>query len=341
LQIKVNASEALNIQTPRKSYVTGTDKLRPLQKKVNKPAELTQLLQFISDDEKTIQWNMRQINYLPTDLFRMQVDSSAIVNSGIDISKLGVKYAPEIVWQYSKSFYGHNDVILLDIIANNLASRPICFAVNGRTDQMIGLDRYLVHHGLVEQLLPVVPDSSRMNPKIVDTEFMTTYLMDSLRFSLLQSENGMTDYENEIISRDVLRKNYYFLGQALLEEGDTAKAISVVEKAEEMLPDSLVEYRQYAYSFGKLYHRAGEIDKSKQVMSRCIQNLENEIRWYVSVNPTYPIMNVRHMDDVMEMYAQMVEQIETYHEDLANEKAETLETLTNDYKAWRTVNWPY
>lgn len=341
LKKKVNDSAPLKIQTPRKAYLEGVDQLRPLQRRYDRPAELTELLSFTTSDKTTIQWNMRPINYFPTDIFKLTVDSSAIVNGGTDISGMQVSYVPELLWKYSKDFFGINEVILLDIIANNLESRPICFAINGRTDHMLGLQEYLVHHGLVEQLLPVAPNADKINPKMVATDFMSGYLMDSVQFSLLQSKDGMVDYENEIISRDVIRKNYYFLAQSLLEKGDTANAIAVVERAEQVFPDSLVEYRQYAFSLGKIYHRVGEVEKSKLVVSTCIQNLENELRWFISVNPTYPIMNVRHVDNVLEMYEQMVGQAESIDADLANEKAQTLEALKADYESWRKVNWPF
>lgn len=341
LKQKVYDATPLRIRTPRKAYVKGTDEMRPFNRKIQKSLEVNDLLDFTTSTETTIQWNMRPLNYIPTDLFRIAVDSIAIVNGGTDISNMRVNYVPEIVWRYSKDFYGISEIVLMDIVANNIEDRPICFSINGRNSHMLGMEQYFVQHGLVEQLLPIIPDSTKINPKMVATHFAKDYLLDSLNFSLLQCENGMVDYENEVISRDVIRKNYYFLGQALLEEGDTAHALSVLEKVENMLPDSLVEYRQYAFSLGKLYHRAGDKARSKAVMSTCIENLENEIRWFISVDPTYPIMNVRYMDEVMDMYVQTIDQTKQYHADLAEERYAALDSLKRDYESWRDTNWPY
>lgn len=341
LKKKINNSDPLNIQLPKSAYLQGAEKFRPLQVKTKQPAEVNEVLKYVSSPETTVQWNMRPTNTMPTDLFKISVDTSAIANGRIDLNGLQVKYVSEVIWRFNKDFYGHNDLLLLDIVANNLNERAICFAINGKSNHMIGLDNYMVHRGLVEQLLPLTPDSAKVNPKMVDVNGMLPYLMDSVDFHGLGNKYGFVDYENEIISRDVIRRNYYFLGQALLETGDTAKAIQIIEKAESVFPDSLIEYRQYAFSLGKLYHRAGELEKSKVVMSTCLENLEKELNWFVSVNPRYPIMNVRHVDDVIEMYVQMVNQFSTFHPALGEEKQDKLAQLETEYKSWRKLNWPY
>ena len=340
LKRKINTSNPIELNLEKRFYINGIDRLFPLQKEIDNAASLPDLFEFFKDSTTRINWNGKLKHYMPTTKFSIPIDTLMIKNNGLVAKEFNASYTDKIEWDYTKNFYGLNEIVLLNVITNNIHNRPICFANNGKNDHYLGLENYLIQNGMVEQLAPIQRKDTLLNPKIVNTKMMYPYLMDTLQFNGLNDETKFLNYENRAYVKDILRRNYYFLAQALLEEGKTEQAITVLDKSISLFPNKTIAYKQYAYALGKLYFRAGLPEKGSEICTLAMNNIWGELKWMTSFNPPNPIINARHAEKLKNMYLQMLAQFPGDEKTLKFNE-DRFKKNEADIINWINTNWPY
>jgi len=278
-------------------------------------------------------------HYIPSTSFSIPIDTTRIKKM-FNSEKLNASYTTSITWKYPKNFYGLNELVLMNLLVNNIHERPICFAINGKKRHFINLEPYLIQHGMVNILAPIQRTDPEENPKIVDTDMMFPYVMNQVNFKGFSSNDKFIRSENITYARDILRQNYYFLAQALLEEGNTKKAIIILDKCTSLFPNKTVPYKQFSFAIGKLYVRAGNTKKGTEICTIAMQNIWNELQWMASFNPPYPIINLRHAYRLKDMYAQMMMQFPSGIENAPVSK-KTFQQFNAAFQTWQQRNWPY
>lgn len=331
----------VNFTLSKNNYIEGKPKLIPFQKETDNSINVKELFAFLNNEKSTINWNGKQQHYIPNDVFKIQIDSSKITYKDLfDTTKLKAGYISEFHWKYSKEFYQLNELMLLDIIQNNVLNRPICFTINGKTDHYLGLQNNTIQNGFVEVLYPIVRKNKGENPKIVDTEKMLPLLKNEINFGSLINQNEIIESETIDYSQSIIRRNYYFLAQALAEENKTQEAISVLDNCIALLQNEKVLFKQYAFALGKLYYRLGEKEKGKVVCKLAMQNIWNELNWITSFNPENTIINVQRAEKLKNMYAQMLQQYPDNPNTLEINPEEFTRFLEY-FNCWKIKNWPY
>ena len=332
-------SKPLKIDLNKDLYRSGVEKLFPLQEETKEAAILPILFKFLKKDNTRVNWNGSMRHYIPSTTFSIPIDTTRI-NKMFDTTKLNASYTASITWENPKDFYGLNELVLMNLLMNNIHDRSICFAINGKKRHYIGLESYLVQHGMVNILAPIQRKNPQLNPKIVDTEMMYPYVMNQLKFEGFRDENEFLRYENKSYAQNILRQNYYFLAQALLEEGNTKKAIEILDKCTSLFPNKTIPYKQYSYAIGKLYVRAGNTKKGTEICKTAMQNIWNELQWMTSFDPPYPIINLRHAYRLKSMYIQMLNQFPSGIEN-APVSQKTFQNFEAVFLKWQQQNWPY
>ena len=339
LQVKTNNSDALNLEIPLDFNKSVSSLIIPLKKQTNKYLNIRYLSSFLSSPLSKTTWKEKEFYALPTYNFLLPVNQNYDLNENLEL--LRAKKIDTLRWSLPKDNYTKNDLILLDIIANNFDNRPICFSETGNDEFKFGLSKYLVQKGMLQQLLPIERVLKSDNPKIVETYFSYKSLVENSSFTLLNDVESKVNYETIGISREILRRNFYFLAQGLLEKKDTLKAIKTIDFATTLTPNKTIPFNEFSFALGKLYYRAKESDKGRLVCKESIQNIEDEIKATLSLNPPRPIINVRYLNRILNIYKQMVNQLENLDPKLANLKKRELTVLENSCKKWVKANWPY
>ncbi|MDO6597475.1 DUF2723 domain-containing protein [Oceanihabitans sp. 2_MG-2023] len=340
LKHKIYNSNPIEISLEKDFYVNGVDKLIPLQKETNTAAVLPVLFEFFKNSNTKINWNGKLRHYIPATKFAIPIDTVKIKSKHLSAEALNAQYTNKIAWEYAKDFYGLNEIVLLNIINNNIENRSICFAINGKTSHYLGLQNYFIQNGLVEELAPIQRKNPLANQKIVNTKMMYPFLIEKVQFNRLNDDTKFITYENRTYAQDILRRNYYFLAQALLEEGKKQQAIAVLDKSFSVLPNNTIAYKQYAYALGKLYFRAGLPNKGTKICVLAINNLWEELQWTTSFNPPNPIINVKHAEKLKNMYLQMINQFPGDKEIIISNK-QRFKNFEPNYIQWQKINWPY
>jgi hypothetical protein len=115
--------------------------------------------------------------------------------------------------------------------------------------------------------------------------------------------------ESRRISQTILRKQYYFLAQALLENKDTIKAVKTLNYAFTTLPNKTIPFGEYAFSYGKLLYRINHKQEGDKVFLTAINNIEEKIKWMTSFNAPRAIINQKYVNTLHRNYKQMVKHL--------------------------------
>ncbi|PTX62849.1 uncharacterized protein DUF2723 [Kordia periserrulae] len=332
-------SKPVKIDLDRDFYVSGVEKLIPLQEEAKDAAVLPILFEFLKKENTRINWNGRLRHYIPSTSFSIPIDTLK-VHKLFNPQKLNASYTSSITWTHAKNFYGLNEIVLMNVLLNNINERPICFAINGKKRHQINLEPYLIQHGLVNILAPIQRTNSEANPKIVDTDMMYPYIMNQVNFEGVNDADKFVRNENVTYAREILRQNYYFVAQALLEEGKTQKAITILDECVKLFPNETIPFKQFAFAIGKLYVRAGKTQKGTAICETAMQNIWDELQWMTSFDPPYPIINLRHAYRLKEIYFQMMQQFPKGIQN-APVSAQTFRSFDDAFQTWQKRNWPY
>jgi hypothetical protein len=195
---------------------------------------------------------------------------------------LPIKDAISITLKGQYLFLDH--LILLDILSTNNWNHPVYFT-SVQEPMQLGLDKYLQLDGYAYKLTPF-----KSNPKdisaigIIDTRTLYEQYMNKFSFMSLANPNVYLDWTHvNTISVLSLRTKFARLADALLEEGDSTRAVRVLDKITAMLPHERIPYDHQILPIVELYMKAGEKEKGEQVLRKLNRVATENLTYFQSL----------------------------------------------------------
>jgi len=282
---KIYDSDPLPFTIPADKYTAGTNDFVPYyEKDANNVWDLKKLINFINsgnEDAKVQLQDKRKVAYFPTKNLSLRVDSAKVCNNGTVPRYLADKVVNAITWKVNKSTLYKNDLMLLDLIATNNWERPIYFASPSSVDDFINVSDYCFLEGCVYRFLPVRGDNR--SGGVLTDETYNSY-MTKFAYGNLNDPTVYVDKESYGMGM-YLRNNFARLAQALIGEGKKDKAIKILDKGIELLPDKAVPYDLYMIGYAELYFIAGVPQKAKEIFSIVGGIYDQNLEFYQSVDP--------------------------------------------------------
>jgi len=312
LKRKYYDSDPINISWTTDKYNLGRRDYLPFYDRgLKEPVELKEVVDYMGSDDpkaKVRYSNGDEVNYYPTKHFKVTVDSAAAVQSGTVAPENAGKIVKVMDWSIDQNYLMKNDLIVLNIIANNNWKRPIYFATTVGNENFLNLEPYFQLEGLTYRLVPIRTDKkSDMVPGRVDTKGMYGNIMDKFVYGNMNDPRVYLD-ENNMRMTTNFRINFGRLAEDLLIEGKRDSAVAVLDKCVEITPDKTVPYNYFMTRIGELYYRAAgvmnktdtslenndvEFNKKKQLMAkgnaiitRIADIYENNLNYYISLKGT-------------------------------------------------------
>jgi hypothetical protein len=221
------------------------------------PGELSNMINFVKNDEHKKSYGGIDYYYMPAKTFRLN-------------------QAEKIVeWSIDKNYLLLNQLIILDILATNNWERPVYFAVSIGSDQYLGLDDYLKLEGLAYRLSSTKKDSTDSQLGSVNSEVMYTNLMKIFDWNGLY--NISSDEKLFCLN---YKDNFQRLAGALIKENKPDSAKSVLNKCIEILPNEKLPFDYIMIYLIEEYYKIREFEKGNQITRQLIYNLQNNIDNY-------------------------------------------------------------
>jgi hypothetical protein len=181
-------------------------------------------------------------------------------------------------------------ITILEMLHANNWERPMYYAITVHHDNFVRLDRYFQKTGMAYRITPIVGGSSYLDreegSRPIDTEKMYDNVMHKFRW-------GGVDQPGVYLDETVMRMCKTYRGAifgelafALLEEGETGKAVAVLDKAMQVLPAENVPCDYSAYILAAAYIEAGEIEKGEDLLNDIADHYMRSIRWMYRLSPS-------------------------------------------------------
>lgn len=337
LRRKVNNSDSISLSLPGDSYMKGLRDLIPLKKEnlSSMHMEINQCLETVlSDKDKTI-FKGRDHSYMPTDHFRITLDTSSFRQLYGMLPDKDYKYASEITWKYSKSVYSKSDLILMDILNMNIENRPIYFANSGNKGHFLGLDQYLIEQGVVSQLAPVIDLNPGEKLPLVDSDRSYSNLMYVYEFETVSDSMDYVNYLNSSLADIILRPRYANLALKLVKEENDSLALEVLQRCMELMPDHTVAFKDRMLPIAHAYMEAGQIEKGQEIVLKIISNTTDELELYFSFEPSNYKIQKEEIQKRMELYYKCLQLIsDVVKKDFGKSLENEFKSLVNRFDRW-------
>ena len=260
LKHKYYDSDPINISWASDKYILGRRDYIPFYDRgLKAPVELKELVDFMGSDDpkaKARTNNGEEVNYFPTKNIKFTVDSSEVLANGVVSKENAGKIVKSMTWSINGNYLMKNDLMILNIIANNHWKRPIYFATTVGSDNYLNLEPFFQLEGLAYRLVPIRTEAkSDVVPGRVETKIMYNNVMNKFVFGNMNYEKVYLD-ENNMRMTTNFRINFSRLAEELLNEGNRDSAIRVLDKCIEMMPDKTVPYNYFMTKIAELYYRA-------------------------------------------------------------------------------------
>ncbi|HET6244396.1 MAG TPA: DUF2723 domain-containing protein [Bacteroidia bacterium] len=306
---KAYESEPIPFSLTEEKYRQGTRDYVPFYDKgIQGHVNLKELMDFVGSDDNRTRVQMqtgRMLDYLPTNKFRLLVDSTTVITNNTVPANMADKILPFIDWQMDKSYVLKNELMVLDLLANNNWQRPIYFAITTGPDSYLNLQDYFQLEGLAYRLVPIKNVSTDGQVGRVNTEVMYENLMNKFKWGGMDSKDLWMD-ENNIRMTMNFRNNFNRLADALLKEGKKDKAIEVLDRAMEVMPAKNVPLNFFVMYFADTYYKAGATEKANELIKQLGELYIEDLNYYASLDDRYAKTINREMEQGMQILRQVM-----------------------------------
>ena len=273
----------LPISFPESSFLDNQRSYLPIIPRTNARVKLDDLIDFVrSDNDKTkyTTYNNQKIDYLPTNKIKVEIDKDNFKKSCKSF-KYDEKILPnEIYFDIPLRQLYRDNLIILDIIANNKWERPIYF-LNPQKAKDIGLGKFLYREGLAYRLLPFNRDSLQANEIPNNSSYQYNKFMNEFNWGRVEQDDVKLDWTNvRMIGSFQIRDQFNNAAQKLMSVGKKKEAIEILDKCIATFPEKKVPYQYQIPRIIKSYYLAGEKEKASKLFDSLKKTVTSELEYY-------------------------------------------------------------
>jgi len=251
--------------------------------------DVDDLIKFIADDSpksKITGNNNKQMDYLPTKNFKVSVDKELVVTNGTVPKEKADRIVDNVEWSITANGLYKKDIIILDILAANDWERPIYFAITTGNDAYLGLTDYFQLEGLAYRLVPYKTQSYDGQQGEIATDIMYENLMNKFKWGGMDENKIYMDENNRRMCMN-FRNNFSRLAGEYIRLGKKEKAVEVLDRCMDAIPEKNVPYNQFVISIAELYYQAGEFEKANNIVRILVDTYESDLTYFLSLKGKY------------------------------------------------------
>ncbi|MBU3011058.1 DUF2723 domain-containing protein [Polaribacter vadi] len=257
--------------------------------------ELDYFMKWIQSDNKRTFYDLDEDGnpekVLLANKIRIPVNKENVLKYGIVAQKDADKIVPYIDITIDRAI-GKNAILMLDILNNFDWKRPIYFTGGSNADnEYIWLKDYLQLDGVAFKFVPIktptkiynengqlIRELSLFDIGRIDTEKMYSNVK---KWNWRNINDGKI-YLDEQTKRNAisLRNSLMRLSAAFAKEGDTLKAIEVLDLSLDKLPIEDFDHYSLSMEYPEMYYKLGEAKKARKNAEDLIRLFKEKLVWY-------------------------------------------------------------
>jgi len=254
----------------------------------NNGLNLKDALEYVLSDKestKTIYGYDQKIDHIPARKFRLPIDKAQVLATQTGSIKDSTKIVSQMEWELDRNYIDKAGLALYDMLLTNNWERPIYFSQTVPKSGYYGLQDYFQLEGLAYRLTPIKSEDGQSHLGRIDSDILYKNMMTKFKWGNI-NKKGL--YLDEGIKRMCLnlRNNFLSLSNTLITEKQDLKAIEVLDKSREMLPNEVSQYDYIAILMAENYLKLGKRDTAMKMMHKIHTRLTQELDYYNSLKPT-------------------------------------------------------
>ncbi len=223
----------------------------------NKYYNAKDIMKFISKDDEKIKAQTNYAYYLPTRKMSFPVSKQAVKDMDMtDVPDSLI--VPALNVDIKKSGLMKNDLITIDLIANNINERPIYFAISVAPSAYLGFQKYFQQEGLTYRIVPVVNPSGKPTTAPVRKEKMYDNMMNKFKWGKIAENPNVYLNENIMRMTQNLVSNFAKLAEEYAKSGQYDKAAEITDRLLKVLPLDKIHVNYFHANLPSIYLKAGK-----------------------------------------------------------------------------------
>ena len=264
---------------------------------------------------------------LPTNKIRIPVNKENVLKYGIVAQKDVDKIVPYIDITIDRAI-GKNTILMLDILNNFDWKRPIYFTGGSNSDsEYIWLKDYLQLDGVAFKLVPIQTPTKIYNQEGQLTRELSLFDIGRIDPEKMYNNIKKWDWRNindgkiyldEQTKRNAIsmRNSLMRLSTAFAKEGDTLKAIEVLDLSLEKLPIKDFDHFSLSLEYPEFYYKLGEQEKARTAAKTLIKLFKDKLIWFSTFDSESFDMVFEEFDLTFRyLYRGVIDQVENFDTD--------------------------
>jgi len=286
-QVKRKAydSEPIPMQMVWDQYKQGTRDYLPVLPQSGQAMNIKTVVNDILNDAKRVRFsNNKEMNFIPTNKFFLEVDSAKVVQNGTVPPELAHLIVDRIEWEIPNNVLQKNMIAMMDILANFNWDRPLYYAVTTGNDAYFGLEKYFQLEGMAYRLIPIRTEKINEDMAIgrINTDILYNNLMNVFTWGGLNDPRVYLSEDNMRLTMTI-RTIFGRLANELVSENKLDSAMRVCDRAIELMPNNLIPYNYFALPIAEAYYRINtpeSIKKAQDMLQAMIKISNDELNYY-------------------------------------------------------------
>jgi hypothetical protein len=205
-----------------------------------------------------------------------------VIANGTVAPELENEILNAIEWEIGGNYLVKNQMMVLDLLANNDWERPVYF-VSGGTEDALGLEDFFQLEGFAYRLVPIQTEGDDFEYGRINTEVMYDNFMNKFVWGRMDEPDVYLDHYNiRTLSILRLRSKFARLANSLVAENRPDSAIMVLDRCMELMPVDKVPYEFMMLSVAEAYYLAGAPDKGNELLEGYFDFIALEMDYYLS-----------------------------------------------------------
>lgn len=271
-------SDPLPISWTKDKYVSNKRDIIYLIDMIKDSIDINMAFDYVLQDDpkyKKLPRYSGELDYIPSHKMYMPINGEELIRKGIVEAKDSSRLLKQLNFNFSgKSALLKHESMVLEMIRQSNFERPIYFAISTPNESRMRLDNYLEQTGHAYKLVPF-----KQKPLSINTEKMYDNLMHHYRFGGIEKPGIYLD-ENVMNMAQNLRSTYGTLAQALVDKGQKAKALEVLDYCEQHVPEYNVPHSVQSILMSEVYFAAGNKEKAAYILDKVLSSNIQKLNWY-------------------------------------------------------------
>ncbi len=279
---KTYQSEGLPITFSTDQLLSGVNDQIPYYERPIAAVDLKEFLELVKNNDPVIQVPLQSgesINSLPSDSLVLNYDIEEVKKLGFVPKQFEPYLNGQMAWSIGKRDLFKNDLMQLEMIAQNNWKRPIYFAGTLASNNYLNLKDYMQLEGYAYRLLPIKVSAGEDG--LVNSDIMYNNMLKKM--SWRQMDNDKVYYDSETFLKVPIitaRLGFLRLVDQLVREDKKVKAKEVLDFANKVLPDKSIPYDQLCTNYVMYYFEVGDSKKALEIAETLASRADANLAYF-------------------------------------------------------------